>query len=136
MSDENIDRKIENIVRTIEERKQHEEKEKLTEETREKIIKSKFNLGTIIPPEEINDDDEHFYSKFRGDYLDLRDFLNKETIEEKVKFIINIAKGRVLLVREHLLLIWTFNDEWRDDLTEELLILNEIIYNDKNNLDV
>ena len=136
MSDENIDRKIENIVRTIEERRKYEEKEKLTEETREKIIKSKFNLGTIIPPDEIKDDDEHFYSKFRGDYLDLRDFLNKETIEEKVKFIINIAKGRVLLIREHLLLIWTFNDEWREDLTEELLILNEIIYNDKNNLDV
>ena len=46
MDDENIDRKIENIVRTIEERRQYEEKEKLTEETREKIIKSKFNLGT------------------------------------------------------------------------------------------
>ena len=134
MSEEEI--RIENMVREMEEKRKHDEQEEIIKDKKDKILRNKFNLGTIIDPDEIKDDDEHFYSKFRGDYLDLRDFLNKDTIEEKVKFIINISKGRVLLLREHLLLIWTFNDEWRDDLSEELLILNEIIYNDKNNPDI
>ena len=134
MSEEEI--RIENMVREMEEKRKHDEQEEIIKDKKDKILRNKFNLGNIIDPDEINDDDEHFDSKFRGDYLDLRDFLNKDTIEEKVKFIINISKGRVLLLREHLLLIWTFNDEWRDDLSEELLILNEIIYNDKNNPDI
>lgn len=74
------------------------------------------------------EDDNEFWAQFRGDYLDLRDYLKLETLEEKKELLLKWTKPRVTLVREHLLMIWTFNEELREKLTDELLIMNQIIY--------
>jgi hypothetical protein len=92
----------------------------------------KYNKGCVMDPEAIEDkdDDNEFWDQFRGDYLDLRDFVKQDTEVEKVAFILKLSKKRVTLLREHLLLLWTFKEDARDELTNELLILNRIIYND------
>ena len=85
-----------------------------------------------LPPifDDIKDleNDTEFWGQFRGDYLDLRDYLKLETLEEKKELLLKWTKPRVTLVREHVLMIWTFNEELREKLSEELLIICEIIY--------
>ncbi len=77
-----------------------------------------------------NEEDPEFWAEYRGDYLDLRDYLKLETVEEKQKLLLQWTKKRVILVREHILQIWTFNDELRDKLTPELMMICQIIYSE------
>jgi len=91
---------------------------------------SKANAAASLLFDDIKEyeNDTEFWGQFRGDYLDLRDYLMKETLEEKKELILQWTKSRVTLMREHILMIWTFNHTLRDELTQELLMLNEIIY--------
>ena len=81
------------------------------------------------------EDDKQFWSQFRGDYIDLRDFIKKETLQEKKDWIKTIAKARVILIREHILTIWTFNPDQREQLLPQLEAINLIIYSGKDELE-
>ena len=96
------------------------------------VQESEDNLKNLEGYGEIQDkeEDKEFWNEFRGDYIDLRDFLKNETKEEKQQFVLGISRQRVILIREHLLTIMTFNLELRQKLFDELMMLNEIIYSE------
>jgi hypothetical protein len=79
-------------------------------------------------------DEEEYYAQFRGDYIDLKDFIQAETYEDKKEFLKKLSKNRVILIREHILCVWTFNPEKREELEEQLEALQLIIYSDKEEL--
>ena len=76
----------------------------------------------------MNEEDALFWSKFRGDFIDLRDYLLADTISAKKDVLKDWNKQRVTLVREHILNIWTYNKQLRQDLEKELEMINMIIY--------
>lgn len=90
-----------------------------------------FNENVGLPDVDnlnMNEEDTLFWSKFRGDFIDLRDYLVAETISAKKDILKNWNKQRVTLVREHILNIWTYNKQLREDLEKELEMINMIIY--------
>lgn len=132
--DENIERKLDNYIREMEEFKRSIA-EKKKKEMSENLTQSPFNAGTIIKPEDIKDyeNEANYWGQFRGDYCDLRDFLKAETSEKQAEFIKKISKGRALLVREHILFLWTFmNDDEENfqSIDDALQSINSIIYDE------
>lgn len=90
---------------------------------------------TIKTIEELNGDENAYWAQYRGDYLDLRDFLKPESMDDKKTFLKNLTKGRVILIREHILQAWTFNPEQRERLEDQLEIINLVIYSGAEELD-
>lgn len=80
-------------------------------------------------------DEMEFWGQFRGDYLDLRDFLKKESLDEKKEFLKGLTKTRVTLIREHILTTWTFCPELRDELDNQLEAICLIMYSSKEDLE-
>jgi len=90
-----------------------------------------FNENVGLPDVDkldMNEEDALFWSKFRGDFIDLRDYLLADTISAKKDVLKDWNKQRVTLVREHILNIWTYNKQLRQDLEKELEMINMIIY--------
>jgi hypothetical protein len=96
----------------------------------------KYSMGQITPSELIDDNasDDEFWGQFRGDYLDLRDFVQMIDPTEKRDWLMKKTKEQATLLREHLLLLWTYNEENREILTNELLIINRVMYNDNKDI--
>ena len=91
--------------------------------------------NTIKTIEELDGDENAYWSQYRGDYLDLRDFLKPESMDDKKTFLKNLTKGRVILIREHILQAWTFSPEQRERLEDQLEIINLVIYSGAEELD-
>lgn len=79
--------------------------------------------------------EQEYWQQYRGDYLDLRDFLKAKTIDDKKTFLKNLSKSRVILIREHLLQAWTFNPNQRDILEDQLEAISLVIYSGKDELE-
>jgi len=88
----------------------------------------------IKPIEECRDETE-YWGQYRGDYIDLRDFLRAKNLDDKKTFLKNLSKGRVILIREHLMQVWTFNPEQRERLEGQLEAINLVIYCGKDELE-
>jgi hypothetical protein len=80
-------------------------------------------------------DEAEFWAQYRGDYLDVRDFIKLKTYEEKRDMLKLLSKARVTLIREHILNIWLFNPNMREVLEEQLEAIGLVLYSGPDELE-
>lgn len=74
------------------------------------------------------DDDDKFTSQVRTDYQDMFNFIKCKTKEDRLSFLSLISRKEVVLIREHMLLLWTTLPDYRKETLPHIIALNEIIY--------
>lgn len=84
---------------------------------------------------EEKENETEYWGQYRGDYLDLRDYFKAEGFKAKRDYLKKLSKARVTLIREHIISIWTFRPDMRDEIDDELEMICKVMYSGKDELE-
>jgi hypothetical protein len=101
-------------------------------ETNDVVASGDMSSSGLFPSLNLKPGDPGFMDDdVRGDYFDVRNIICTGSSHALVKACDGLPVPRLMLVREHLIHLSAYHDEWRDILLKIALIITRVIVGDK-----